>query len=175
MGVAQTWLRNRICVPPRVGFTRVPILPAASSEFVSSEHESPILRPQKEHLHLTRSSGQLFWRTPRRTLVCEVTSRREGCGNPKSKVQLTVSTFHALLLVAHLCETPSVILRYLPKKDCASGPPVRLAHSLLQMPSFQQLAASCSLLALFFALPFFVFSSLQPLLAKTGGVGWGRS
>jgi len=27
--------------------------------------------PQKSHLHLTRSSDQLSWRTPRRTLVYE--------------------------------------------------------------------------------------------------------
>src|SRR5258708_15415778 len=40
-----------------------------------------------------------------------------------------------------------------------------------QIPSFQQFAASCSLLPLFFALVSFVFSSLQTLSTKTGG--WG--
>jgi hypothetical protein len=156
---------NRCCVP---------ILPRASIEFVSSWHESPIYAPKKEHLHLTRSSGQLFWRTPRRTLVCEVTSRREGCGHPKPKVLLTVSPFHCLL-VANPCKTPGVALRNPSQEGLCLRPARPTGTSLLQMPSFQQLAASCSLLALFFALPFFVFSSLQPLLAKTGGVGWGRS
>src|ERR1700745_1604650 len=41
-----------------------------------------------------------------------------------------------------------------------------------QGPSFHQLAASCSLLPLFFALVPFVFSNLQPLFRKTGGWGW---
>jgi hypothetical protein len=44
--------------------------------------------------------------------------------------------------------------------------------SALCVACFQQLAASCSLLPLFFALVSFFFSSLQPLFPKTGGI-WG--
>jgi hypothetical protein len=39
----------------------------------------------------------------------------------------------------------------------------------MQVVSFQWLAASCSLFALFSALLPFVFNSLQPLFAKQGG------
>src|SRR6266404_850476 len=42
----------------------------------------------------------------------------------------------------------------------------------LDVTCFHQPAASCSLLPLFFALAPFVFSTLQPLLRKTGGWGW---
>src|SRR5258708_3042610 len=59
-----------------------------------------------------------------------------------------------------------------------SGASVLRSRQLLCSPCLyaqilcsQQLAASCTLLALFFALRSFVFSGLQPLFPKQGGYG----
>ena len=66
-------------------------------------------------------------------------------------------------LFSHLCKTPGVS-----PKEFDSIARVRSA-SLPQIHFFHTVAASCGLLALFFAFVSFIFNHLQPLVPKTGG------
>jgi len=70
-------------------------------------------------------------------------------------------------LFKNICVAPRVC----PQNRFSEGNYVDLPTAPTYPLHYQSIAHSCSLLQLFSALPPFVFSSLQTLCAKTGGVG----